>query len=132
MKRTLCLPSIAYAAYAALAAFATLAAPAAYGAVLTTQPLEVSGANRCLECTVVNVSGRDVSVAIEAVASDGTTTDLGTSVLAPETATFALAHCDETGDFVCRFDVTGGRRKVRAAACEFALTLGCQSAAAAQ
>ncbi len=109
-----------------------VAAGSAHGAVLTTQPLEVSGVNRCLECTVVNVSGRDVTVGIEAVASDGTTTDLGSSVLAPQTGTFALAHCDETGDFVCRFDVTGGRRKVRAAACEFALTFGCQSAAVAQ
>lgn len=118
--------------YPLLALVAALAATPAHAAVLTSQPLEVSGANRCLECTVVNVSGRDVTVGIEAVASDGTTTDLGSSVLAPQTASFALAHCDETGDFVCRFDVTGGRRKVRAAACEFAVTLGCQSAAVAQ
>lgn len=109
-----------------------LTVPAAQAAVLTTQPLEVSGENRCLECTVANVSNNDVTVSIQSAASDGTTTDLTTTVLAPQTATFALAHCGETDNFVCRFDVSGGRRKVRAAACEFGVALGCLSAAAAR
>lgn len=116
-----------------LAAALLLVALPASAAVLSTAPIELSGVNRCLECAVANVGNKNVSVHIEAAAEDGSTTDLGIHVLAPGESAFAGTHCNELGNFTCHFDVgSAARRRIRAMACEFALSQGCAAAAVAE
>ncbi len=115
----------------ALAIAAT--AGSAHAATLFSPPIEVGGEQRCLECLIANVSDQEIKVSIRAYAEDGTPTDGYVSVIEPWGSTFLISHCDQEGNYTCEFDLlSGSRRRVRAAACEFILSLGCGAAVTAR
>lgn len=119
-----------------------LAAPvAAPAVVLSSAPIKVRTplgctlgieCDHCLECSIVNVSTRPVNVEVRTYKEDGNETSVAKVGLAPGESWFGLRHCGEPGDYVCSFDVEGGRKRVRAAASEFRPTVGSTSATPAR
>lgn len=111
----------------------TAAPLCAAAAPLTTAPIELSGGDRCLQCTAANVGRREVTVQFIAAKGNGAAEDHGTSTLSPGEATYRTIACGEVGNFACRFEVlSGGRKNVRAASCDFQSLVGCRAASAAQ
>ncbi len=70
-----------------------------------------------LECKAVNVANSPTTVRIRAISDSGTTTnDSGDVILAP-LESFALTANALADRHFCRFDVKGGKRRIRAGAC---------------
>lgn len=89
-----------------------------HAATLYTAPLSFQlsfGQN--FECKVVNVANAPTTIRVRAISDSGSTTnDSGDLALAP-LESFALTANVLADRHFCRFDVKGGKRRVRAGAC---------------
>lgn len=118
----------------ALLGLATLAGSStpARAATLYTAPLSFQVPfGQDLECKVVNVANAPTTIRVRAISDSGTTTnDSGDVSLAP-LESFALSANVLADRHFCRFDVKGGKRRVRAGACTVGSN-GCQAVLPAQ
>ena len=114
-----------------LAGLLGFSAPAG-AATLYTAPLSFQVPfGQDLVCKVVNVAKSPTTVRVRAISDDGTTTnDSGDVVLAP-LESFALGANVLADRHFCRFDVNGGKRRVRAGACTVGAN-GCRAVLPAQ
>ena len=118
----------------ALLGLATLAGSPtpARAATLYTAPLSFQVPfGQDLECKVVNVANAPTTIRVRAISDSGTTTnDSGDVSLAP-LESFALSANVLADRHFCRFDVKGGKRRVRAGACTVGSN-GCRAVLPAQ
>lgn len=102
-------------------------------ATLYTAPLSFQlGFGLDVECKIVNVANSPTTVRVRAISDAGNiTNDSGEVVLAPLESFELYANVLADRHF-CRFDVNGGKRRVRAGACTVEMPSGCRAVLPAQ
>lgn len=115
--------------FAAIAlAGAIFLTPAAHAADLYTAPLSFHNSfGTEMECKVTNVASTDTTVRVRTIdTSGGVSNDSGNVVLAP-LESFEITPNVLSGRYYCHFDVSGGKKRVRAGACTVGGGAGCNA-----
>jgi hypothetical protein len=99
---------------------------------LVAGPLRVGNATARLDCRAINVGTKDRVVRIEIVDSDGeVVVDSGDVTIVPGENDGRLSQPGQSVLF-CRFTLAGGRRDIRASACQLDAAGACTAALQAQ